>query len=102
MYCFENIMKNTIWLWVDFYWFYVYVRIWVEVEVELYNEFDLKAPTSSHITQSIKTDKNGVFSFVMNHKGWWGFAALIEEGEKELNGKKYPIENGALLWLKAY
>ena len=21
-------MKNTIWLWVDFYWFYVYVRIW--------------------------------------------------------------------------
>ena len=64
--------------------------------------FDLKAPTSSHITQSIKTDKNGVFSFVMNHKGWWGFAALIEEGEKELNGKKYPIENGALLWLKAY
>jgi cobalt/nickel transport protein len=38
----------------------------------------------------------------MNHKGWWGFAALIEEGEKELNGKKYPIENGALLWLKAY
>ena len=74
----------------------------VEVEVELYNEFDLKAPTSSHITQSIKTDKNGVFSFVMNHKGWWGFAALIEEGEKELNGKKYPIENGALLWLKAY
>ena len=74
----------------------------VEVEVELYNEFDLKAPTSSHITQSVKTDKNGVFSFVMNHKGWWGFAALIEEGEKELNGKKYPIENGALLWLKAY
>ncbi|HRL08209.1 MAG TPA: DUF4198 domain-containing protein, partial [Aliarcobacter sp.] len=74
----------------------------VEVEVELYNEFDLKAPTSLHITQSVKTDKNGVFSFVMNHKGWWGFAALIEEGEKELNGKKYPIENGALLWLKAY
>lgn len=74
----------------------------IEVEVELYNEFGLKAPTSSHITQSIKTDKNGVFSFVMNHKGWWGFAALIEEGEKEYKGKKYPIENGALFWLKAY
>lgn len=74
----------------------------VDVEVELYNEFGLKAPTQAHITQSVKTDDNGVFSFVMNHKGWWGFAALIEEGEKELNGKKYPIENGALLWLKAY
>lgn len=75
----------------------------VEVEVELFNEFGIKAPSSSHITQSVMTDENGIFSFVLNHKGWWGFAALIEEGEKEhTDGKKYPIENGALLWLKAY
>ena len=74
----------------------------VEVEVELYNTFGLKAPSNAHITQVVKTDGNGIFSFVMNHKGWWGFAALIEEGEKEFNGKKYPIENGALLWIKAY
>ncbi len=74
----------------------------VEVEVELYNEFGLKAPSDAHITQVVKTDDNGVFSFVMNHKGWWGFAALIEEGQKEYKGKMYPIENGALLWVKAY
>ncbi|AXH15807.1 hypothetical protein CP985_14065 [Malaciobacter mytili LMG 24559] len=74
----------------------------VEVEVELYNEFGLKAPSDAHITQVVKTDENGVFSFSMNHKGWWGFAALIEEGEKEYQGKKYPIENGALIWVKAY
>ena len=74
----------------------------VEVEVELYNEFGLKAPTSAHITQVVKTDENGIFSFVMNHKGWWGFAALIEEGTKEYKNKMYPIENGALLWIKAY
>ena len=74
-----------------------------EVEVELYNEFGLKAPTNSHITQVVKTDDNGVFSFVMNHKGWWGFAALIEEGElKYSDGKMYKIENGALIWVKAY
>ena len=74
-----------------------------EVEVELYNEFGLKAPTNSHITQVVKTDANGVFSFVMNHKGWWGFAALIEEGElKYTDGKNYPVENGALIWVKAY
>lgn len=74
-----------------------------EVEVELYNEFGLKAPSDAHITQVVKTDENGVFSFVMNHKGWWGFAALIEEGElKYSDGKMYPIENGALIWLKAY
>ena len=74
----------------------------IEVEIELYNTFELKAPTPAHITQVIKTDENGIFSFVMNHKGWWGFAALIEEGEKEFKGKMYPIENGALLWIKAY
>lgn len=75
----------------------------VEVEVELYNEFGLKAPTDAHITQVVKTDANGVFSFTMNHKGWWGFAALIEEGSlKHSDGKEYPIENGALIWVKAY
>jgi cobalt/nickel transport protein len=74
-----------------------------EVEVELYNEFGLKAPSDAHITQVVKTDDNGVFSFVMNHKGWWGFAALIEEGElKHSDGKMYPVENGALIWIKAY
>jgi cobalt/nickel transport protein len=74
-----------------------------EVEVELYNEFGLKAPSDAHITQVVKTDANGVFSFVMNHKGWWGFAALIEEGElKHTDGKMYPVENGALIWVKAY
>lgn len=75
----------------------------VEVEVELYNEFGLKAPSDAHITQVVKTDDNGVFSFVMNHKGWWGFAALIEEGQlKHTDGKMYPVENGALMWIKAY
>ena len=74
----------------------------VEVEVELYNEFGLKTPSDAHITQVVKTDANGVFSFTMNHKGWWGFAALIEEGELKHKGKNYPIENGALMWVKAY
>lgn len=75
----------------------------VTVEVELYNEFGLKAPTDAHITQEVKTDSNGIFSFVMNHKGWWGYAALIEEGTlKHSDGKSYPIENGALIWVKAY
>jgi len=74
----------------------------VEVEVELYNTFGLKAASASHITQVVKTNSEGIFSFVMNHKGWWGFAALIEEGTKEYKGKMYPIENGALLWIKAY
>lgn len=75
----------------------------IEVEVELYNEFGLKAPSQAHITQVVKTNANGEFSFTMNHKGWWGFAALIVEGEMQhTDGKKYPVENGALIWVKAY
>ncbi len=74
----------------------------VEVEVELYNVFGLQAPTEAHITQIVKTDANGIFSFTMNHKGWWGFAALIEEGSLEHEGRSYPVENGALMWIKAY
>ena len=35
----------------------------VEVEVELYNEFGLKAPSEAHITQVVKTNANGEFSF---------------------------------------
>jgi cobalt/nickel transport protein len=74
----------------------------VEVEVEFYNTLGLKAPSDAHITQVVKTNANGEFSFVMNQKGWWGFAALIEEGKKSFKGKDYPIENGALLWIKAH
>lgn len=74
----------------------------VTVEVELYNEIGLKAPSSSHITQSVTTNNEGIFSFVMNQKGWWGFAALIMEGSKIHDNKEYEIENGALLWIKAY
>ena len=48
----------------------------VEVEVELYNKFGLKAPTDAHITQVVKTDDNGIFSFVMNHRGWWGICCF--------------------------
>lgn len=73
-----------------------------EVEAELYNTYNLKAPSDSHITQVVKTNANGEFSFVMNHKGWWTFAALIENGKKIHKGKMYPIENGAVLWIKAY
>jgi len=75
----------------------------VEVEVELYNDKGLKAPTDAHITQVVKTDSNGVFSFTMPHSGWWGFAALIEEGEiQHSDGIMYPVEVGGLIWVKAY
>ncbi|NQT55736.1 MAG: DUF4198 domain-containing protein [Desulfobacteraceae bacterium] len=73
-----------------------------EVEVEYYNE-DKKvaAPTDYMITQTIKADKNGVFTYAVPKAGWWGFAALNTSDEKmEIKGEKKDVELGAVIWVK--
>ncbi len=74
-----------------------------EVEVEYYNDKGrYTAPAGPFITQVIKTDLNGVFSYAMPKAGWWGFAALAEDENTMLNpedGKQYPVEIGALIWV---
>jgi cobalt/nickel transport protein len=74
-----------------------------EIEVEYYNK-DSKVgiPSDPYITQVIKADKNGVFSYVMPKAGWWSFAALIDGDEKMENpqGKMVDVELGALLWVQ--
>lgn len=72
-----------------------------EVEVEFYNTKGLKAPNDMYITQVVKADKNGIFHVALPNDGWWGFAALIDDDEKiQKEGKSYPVELGAVLWLK--
>ena len=72
-----------------------------EVEVELYNE-DKKfaAPSDYHVTQVVKADENGVFTFGCSQPGWWGFAALNEADYtiKDPEGKEKGVELGAVLW----
>ncbi|MCI5141843.1 MAG: DUF4198 domain-containing protein, partial [Candidatus Electrothrix sp. ATG1] len=78
-----------------------------EVEVELYNK-DKKftAPSDYHVTQVVKADANGVFTFACPKAGWWGFAALNEADYtiKDPDGKEKGVELGAVLWtyLDAY
>ncbi|MDR1008479.1 MAG: DUF4198 domain-containing protein [Campylobacteraceae bacterium] len=72
-----------------------------EIEIEFYNVKDLKAPNDMYITQVIKADQNGVFHAALPFEGWWGFAALIDDDESiKKDGKEYPVELGAVLWLK--
>lgn len=75
---------------------------YVEVEVEYYNEGGkVKAPDDPYITQVIKADANGVFTYAMPKAGWWGFAALnTAEFKIKREGKEYPVEIGAVLWIK--
>lgn len=75
-----------------------------EVEVEYYNtDGKVKPPADPMITQVVKADGNGVFTYAMPWGGWWGFAALNKNDEKmQHEGKEYPIEIGAVLWVKSH
>ncbi len=73
-----------------------------EVEVEYYNK-DKKAvaPTDYMITQAIKADQNGVFTYGVPHAGWWGFAALTTADYKlKYQGKEKDVEQGAVIWVR--
>jgi len=76
---------------------------YAEIEVEYYNEKrEIKPPADPYITQVIKTDANGVFSYAMPKAGWWAFAALNEASRKmkDPDGKDKPIEIGAVIWVR--
>lgn len=72
-----------------------------EVEVEYYNkDGKYHAPNDYYVTQVVKTDANGVFTFVCPWEGYWGFAALNTASEKmDHQGEAKNVELGAVLWL---
>jgi cobalt/nickel transport protein len=72
------------------------------VEVEYYNqERRVKVPNDAFITQVIKADAAGVFSYTMPRAGWWGFAALVS-GEKMAGPSGAPVEAelGGVMWVR--
>lgn len=72
----------------------------VEVEVELYNrDNEYAAPNDYFVTQVVRADRNGVFTYGIPFAGWWGFAALSTSTEKlDHNGEPKDVELGAVLW----
>jgi cobalt/nickel transport protein len=53
------------------------------------------------VTQVVRADDQGIFTFSCPSAGWWGFAAL-NEGDftlKDPQGKEKAVELGAVLWL---
>lgn len=75
-----------------------------EVEVEYYaDNAKIATPADPMITQVVKADSNGVFSYTMPKAGWWGFAALNEDDKPMSHeGQDYPVEIGAVLWVKTH
>jgi cobalt/nickel transport protein len=75
---------------------------YAEVEVEYYNEDgSIHAPTDYMVTQTVKADGNGVFTYAVPKAGWWGFAALNTSDEKKKHqGEDKDIELGAVIWVQ--
>ena len=73
------------------------------VEVEYFADGKMKADAAPLVTQVVKADANGVFTYAMPKTGWWGFAALNEDDKPMRHeGKDYPVEIGAVLWVKTH
>ncbi|HEY6629943.1 MAG TPA: DUF4198 domain-containing protein, partial [Rhizobiaceae bacterium] len=74
-----------------------------EIEIEYVNDGSVKAPNPAFVTQVIKADGEGAFSYAMPRAGWWGFAALAEADAPMTgpDGGPAPVEHGGLIWVKA-
>ena len=72
------------------------------VEVECYNKGQRHTPPNAYfVTQTVKADENGVFSYSVPWAGWWGFAALNTAAEKmDYKGSPKDAELGAVLWME--
>ncbi|RJP75866.1 MAG: DUF4198 domain-containing protein [Desulfobacteraceae bacterium] len=76
-----------------------------EVEIEYLNDSPgnpgvVVPPSDPFVTQVVKADVNGVFSYAMPRAGWWGFAALSEADWKMKNdGREKGVEIGAVYWV---
>jgi len=75
---------------------------YAEVEVEYFNEDGtVKAPADYMVTQTVKADPNGVFTYGAPKAGWWGFAAL-HRADYTLKhaGEEKNVELGAVIWVR--
>ncbi|MBF0475445.1 MAG: DUF4198 domain-containing protein [Deltaproteobacteria bacterium] len=74
------------------------------VEVEFYNQDGkVKAPNDYMVTQSIKADKNGVFTYAAPRAGWWGFSAVSTDDQKiAYQGNPKNVEIAAVIWVKFF
>ena len=73
-----------------------------EVEVEYYNrDGKYVAPNESMITQVVKADGQGIFTYGIPFAGWWGFAALNTADETMPHeGEQKNVELGAVVWME--
>ena len=74
---------------------------YAEVEAEFYNRLKaVRAPTDYMVTQTIKADGDGIFTYASPASGWWGFSALNTADHKlKHEGEEKDVELGAVIWV---
>ncbi len=72
-----------------------------EVEVEHFNaDGRAVAPSEYMVTQTVKADATGTFTYAAPAPGWWGFAALnTADYTIAHEGEDKAVELGAVLWV---
>lgn len=72
-----------------------------EVEVEHYSEGGASdLPSDLMVTQTVKADEAGIFTYATPAPGWWGFAALSTAEEPlQRGGEDKAHELGAVIWV---
>ncbi len=79
---------------------------YAEVEVEYLNDTPgnityIHPPSSPYVTQVVRADGNGVFTYAMPKAGWWGFSALSQaDWTMERDGEEKNVEIGAVYWVR--
>lgn len=75
---------------------------YAEVEVEFFNEEgSARAPTDYMVTQTIKADGSGIFTYAPPAPGWWGFAALNNaDFTIRHEDREQDVELGAVIWVR--
>ena len=70
------------------------------VEIEHYNPAPPKRlPPDEHITRTARTDPNGVVTATLTDPGWWCLTTQRDGGQRDHNGKHYPVRRRTTLWV---
>lgn len=79
-----------------------------EVEIEYLNESPgnrhaVVPPADPYVTQVVKADAGGFFTYAMPRAGWWGFSALTKaDWTLKQDGQEKEVEIGAVYWVHTF
>jgi cobalt/nickel transport protein len=70
------------------------------IEVEHYHPAPPpELPPDEQITRIVKSDPSGVATCTLAEPGWWCLTAHRDHGQREHNGKSYPVRQRVTFWV---